>query len=212
MITAFAAGCVIGFFIAIPPGPASMAMIGRGLEHGFKYGIMVGFGAALSEACYAALGFFGVELIKTTDVEYALRIIGILLVLILGIRFTFYSKSYSTNKNVKLKKIQRRKSFILGYMISIATPTIGAAYIVVANLVNSYDIYESSNLNNTFATLGAGIGAMVWMSILMTLTYKVKQSVNSKVINYLVIGSGILLLLFSLYMMVSIFNDITRSL
>jgi threonine/homoserine/homoserine lactone efflux protein len=211
MIIALAAGFVIGFFIAIPPGPASMAMIGRGLEHGFKYGLMVGVGAAFSEACYAAIGFFGVELIKSTEIEYILRIIGIFLVLILGIRFTFYSKSYSNQKKVKLKKVQRRKSFILGYMISIATPTIGAAYIVVANLVHSYNIYESSNLNNTFATIGAGIGATVWMSLLMTLTWKVKQSVNSKVINYLVIGSGVVLLLFSLYMIISIFNDFTRS-
>ena len=205
MIMALATGCVVGFIIAVPPGPASMAMIGRGLEHGFKYGIMVGIGAAFSEACYAALGFFGVELINTPGIEYALRIVGILLVLIVGIRFTFYSKSYSANKNVKQKKVQRRKSFVLGYMISIATPTIGAAYFVVANLVHSYDIYESSNLNNALATLGAGIGAMVWMSILMTLTSKVKQSVNSRVLNYLVIGSGILLLLFSVYMVISLF-------
>ena len=75
MIIAFMVGCLIGFLIAIPPGPASMAMIARGLEHGFKYGLMVGFGAALSEACYAALGFFGVELISNAGVEYILRII-----------------------------------------------------------------------------------------------------------------------------------------
>ena len=93
MIIALLTGILVGFIIAIPPGPASMAMIGRGLEHGFKYGLMVGLGAALSEACYAALGFFGVELIKSTGIEFALRIVGILLVLILGIRFTFFSKS-----------------------------------------------------------------------------------------------------------------------
>ena len=197
MMIAFVAGCFIGFFIAIPPGPASMAMIARGLEYGFKYGIMVGFGAALSEACYAAIGFFGIELINTAGVEYALRIIGIILVLTLGVRFTFYSQSYSDTKQVNLKRVQKRKSFIMGFMISIATPTIGAGYIIVANLVHSYEIYESSNLNNMMATLGAGIGATSWMSILMILTSKVKRAVNSKILNRLVIGSGILLLLFS---------------
>ena len=211
MITAFVIGCFIGFLIAIPPGPASMAMIARGLEHGFKYGLMVGFGAALSEACYAALGFFGVELISNAGVEYILRIIGILLVLILGIRLTFYSQAYSATKKANLKKVQRRKSFVMGFMISIATPTIGAGYIVAANLVHSYDLYQSSNLNSMMATFGAGIGATAWMSILMILTSKVKQAVNSKILNRLVIGSGVLLLLFSLYMIISIFNDITRS-
>jgi len=206
MIIALLTGILVGFIIAIPPGPASMAMIGRGLEHGFKYGLMVGLGAALSEACYAALGFFGVELIKSTGIEFILRIIGIILVLFLGIRFTFFSKSYSHRKDVNQKKVQRRKSFILGYMISIATPTIGAAYIVVANLIHSYDIFESSNLNNTFATLGAATGAAIWMTILMTMTWKVKQSVNSKIVNYLVIGSGVLLLLFALYMIYSLFT------
>lgn len=211
MITAIVIGFFIGFLIAIPPGPASMAMIARGLEHGFKYGLMVGFGAALSEAFYAALGFFGVELISNAGVEYILRIIGILLVLTLGIRLTFYSQSYSDTKQLKLKKVRKRKSFIMGFMISIATPTIGAGYIIAANLVHSYALFESSNLNNTMATLGAGIGATAWMSILMLLTSKVKQAVNSKILNRLVIGSGVLLLLFSLYMIVSIFNDISQS-
>lgn len=211
MIIAFVVGCFIGFLIAIPPGPASMAMIARGLEHGFKYGIMVGFGAALSEACYAALGFFGVELISNAAVEYILRIIGILLVLTLGIRLTFYSQAYSATKKANLKKVRRRKSFVMGFMISIATPTIGAGYIVAAHLVNSYDLYQSSNLNSMMATLGAGTGATAWMSILMILTSKVKQAVNSKILNRLVIGSGVLLLIFALYMIISIFSDITSS-
>lgn len=206
MIIALIAGIVIGFIVAIPPGPATMAMIGRGLEHGYKYGLMVGFGAALSEACYAALGFFGVQLIDSPDIEFVLRIIGIALVLILGIRFTFFSKSYSHQKNVSQKKVQRRKSFVLGYMISIATPTIGAAYIVVANLVHSYNVYPSSNLNNSFATIGAASGAALWMTVLMTLTWKVKQTVNSKIVSYLVIGSGVLLLFFAGYMIYSLFE------
>ena len=210
MIMAFVAGCLIGFLIAIPPGPATMAMIARGLEHGIKYGIMVGLGAALSEACYAALGFFGVELIVDTGVDYVLRIIGILLVLILGIRFTFYSQSYSATKKVQLKKVRKRKSFIMGFMISIATPTLGAGYIIVANLVHSYDIYESSSLNNMMATLGAATGAIGWMSLLMFLTSKVKQAVNSKILSKLVIGSGVLLLLFALYMIITIFIDIAN--
>jgi len=210
MITAIVIGFFIGFLIAIPPGPASMAMIARGLEHGFKYGLMVGFGAALSEAFYAALGFFGVELISNAGVEYVLRIIGILLVLTLGIRLTFYSQSYSNTKQLKLKKVRKRKSFIMGFMISIATPTIGAGYIIAANLVHSYALFESSNLNSMMATLGAGIGATAWMTILMLLTSKVKQAVNSKILNRLVIGSGVLLLLFSLYMIISIIIDITR--
>ena len=131
--------------------------------------------------------------------------------LTLGIRLTFYSQAYSATKKANLKKVQRRKSFVMGFMISIATPTIGAGYIVAANLVHSYDLYQSSNLNSMIATFGAGIGATAWMSILMILTSKVKQAVNSKILNRLVIGSGVLLLLFSLYMIVSIFNDIIRS-
>jgi threonine/homoserine/homoserine lactone efflux protein len=211
MITALAVGFLIGFLIAIPPGPASMAMIARGLEHGFKYGLMVGIGAAISEACYAALGFFGVDLISTPVVEYGLRIIGILLVLILGIRFTFFSRSYSLDKKVQLKKVKKRRSFIMGYLLSIGTPTIGAAYIVVANLTHSYKVFEPSSINNFFATMGAAIGAMLWMTILMGLTWKVKQSVNSKIVNRIVIGSGILLLLFSVYMIISINNDLILS-
>ena len=109
MITAIVIGFFIGFLIAIPPGPASMAMIARGLEHGFKYGLMVGFGAALSEAFYAALGFFGVELISNAGVEYILRIIGILLVLTLGIRLTFYSQSYSNTKQLEAEKSAEEK-------------------------------------------------------------------------------------------------------
>jgi len=60
------------------------------------------------------------------------------------------------------------------------------------------------------ATLGAATGAIGWMSLLMFLTSKVKQAVNSKILSRLVIGSGVLLLLFAVYMIITVIIDVAR--
>lgn len=54
---------LIGLSIAAPVGPVGLLCIQRTLRHGARIGILSGLGAAAADACYGAVGAFGVSAI-----------------------------------------------------------------------------------------------------------------------------------------------------
>ncbi len=50
----------IGLAIAAPVGPIGLLVIQRTLQHGRALGLATGLGAAVADACYGAVGAFGV--------------------------------------------------------------------------------------------------------------------------------------------------------
>lgn len=50
----------IGLTLAAPVGPIGLLVIQRTLQHGRAVGLATGLGAALADACYGAVGAFGV--------------------------------------------------------------------------------------------------------------------------------------------------------
>ncbi|MBL8287864.1 MAG: LysE family transporter [Rubrivivax sp.] len=57
---AFAQALGIGLAIAAPVGPIGLLVIQRTLDHGRAVGLATGLGAAAADACYGAVGAFGV--------------------------------------------------------------------------------------------------------------------------------------------------------
>lgn len=61
MAALFLQGLWIGLSIAAPVGPIGLLVIQRTLRHGAAVGLATGFGAAVADALYGALGAFGVS-------------------------------------------------------------------------------------------------------------------------------------------------------
>jgi len=61
MAPLFLQGLWIGLSIAAPVGPIGLLVIQRTLRHGAAVGLATGFGAAVADALYGALGAFGVS-------------------------------------------------------------------------------------------------------------------------------------------------------
>lgn len=57
----FFKAALIGLSIAAPVGPIGLLCIQRTLAHGAKVGFASGFGAAAADACYGAVGAFGMS-------------------------------------------------------------------------------------------------------------------------------------------------------
>lgn len=53
----------IGLAIAAPVGPIGLLVIQRTLDHGRTVGLATGLGAAAADACYGAIGAFGVAVV-----------------------------------------------------------------------------------------------------------------------------------------------------
>lgn len=57
----FAQALLIGLSIAAPVGPIGLLTIQRSLRQGARAGLATGLGAAVADACYGALGAYGVH-------------------------------------------------------------------------------------------------------------------------------------------------------
>lgn len=67
----FLKSALIGLSIAAPVGPIGLLCIQRSLAHGTHIGFISGLGAAAADACYGAVGAFGIGAITRHFVELA---------------------------------------------------------------------------------------------------------------------------------------------
>jgi threonine/homoserine/homoserine lactone efflux protein len=65
MARALALGFLVGFPIAVSPGPISFLVLRRTLARGWRSGLVSGLGVASGDATYAALAAFGVAAVMT---------------------------------------------------------------------------------------------------------------------------------------------------
>lgn len=63
MTAVFLEALWIGLAIAAPVGPIGLLVIQRTLDHGRAVGLATGLGAAAADACYGAVGAFGVVVV-----------------------------------------------------------------------------------------------------------------------------------------------------
>ncbi len=82
-----ARGALVGFAIAAPVGPVGLLCIRRTFAHGPSAGLATGLGAAAADAMYGLVAALGVGAAASLLLEHAtaLRIVGGLLMLVLGV-------------------------------------------------------------------------------------------------------------------------------
>ena len=69
MARALALGFLVGFPIAVSPGPIFFLVLRRTLDRGWRSGFVSGLGVGTGDAIYAALAAFGVAAVTTVLLE-----------------------------------------------------------------------------------------------------------------------------------------------
>jgi threonine/homoserine/homoserine lactone efflux protein len=79
-------GAVIGFSLAAPIGPVGILCVRRTLEHGARYGLMIGVSAASCDMVYSIVAAFGITLVSDfiTLQQYWIRLVGGIILLVIG--------------------------------------------------------------------------------------------------------------------------------
>lgn len=87
-VMVFFKAALIGLSIAAPVGPIGLLCIQRTLAHGARIGIASGLGAASADACYGAVGAFGLSALIQAFVALAapLTVVGALFIGWLGVQ------------------------------------------------------------------------------------------------------------------------------
>jgi len=82
----FLQGAVIGFSLAAPIGPVGILCVRRTLEHGARYGLVIGVSAACCDVVYGIVAAFGITLVSdfVTLEQYWIRLVGGIILLVIG--------------------------------------------------------------------------------------------------------------------------------
>jgi threonine/homoserine/homoserine lactone efflux protein len=82
----FVEGAVVGFSLAAPIGPVGILCVRRTLEHGARYGLVIGVSAAACDMVNGIVAAFGITLVSDfiTLEQYWIRLVGGIILLVIG--------------------------------------------------------------------------------------------------------------------------------
>lgn len=200
----FFKGVFLGLAITAPVGPINLLCIRRSLHHGWKIGLMTGLGAAVADTFFGAIAAFG--LTKISDFLIAnqktVELIGGGAFILMGISLL---RSKQEDPGVtEIRKISPFHAFTSSLFLTLHNPaTVFAFLIAFAALKLSED--SASYVGAIIVTLGVFIGSSSWWLSLSWISSKVRSRISPKTIHYINQGTGALLILLSVAILLKSF-------
>jgi threonine/homoserine/homoserine lactone efflux protein len=212
MILPFIVGALLSFIGAMPiAGPVSALVLKFGLKKQSVRGLLLATGAAIAEAIYALLAFFGFNALfnSVPFLEIGSRVLASTVLIGVGSYF-FFSKSISKidlthEPDTSPVKGRKRKSFITGFMISIVNPTLIATWTAMITTLYGYHWFEYSTPHAIMFSFGVSLGIVSWFAVLLSLIHRHHHRFKQEWIRMILKGLGLLLVAIGLFTVISSF-------
>jgi threonine/homoserine/homoserine lactone efflux protein len=200
VIVALVIGLVFAFFGSIPiAGPIAVVVLSKGLEHRNRAGLFIAMGAAVAEAIYAFLAFWGFSAVLTRFpiLVPATRLVGSAILIALGLYLTLKApKSKEAAQSKDESKVVGVRNILLGFSMTIVNPTLIVTWTAAVGAAHSTGILELAPRNALPFSIGVCAGIITWFAIMLALLArfrsKMKQENLAKVIK--VIGWALVVL------------------
>ena len=174
MWMALIAGLALGFFGSVPvAGPASILVLKNALEKGHRQGIDIAVGAAVGEAVYAFVAFWGLTtVLERFPVLLPIsKIVGAVLVLALGIYLVVRRTSTTDMHAANLADRQERR-LLRGFLSAVLNPTLLATWTTVVTGLHATSLVEPSPRGALPFAIGVGVGILGWFAFLLEIVVR----------------------------------------
>jgi len=204
-------GIIIGFLMCIPVGPINVWVINTLIKHNFRSAFSIALGGALMDFIYFMVILSGLSFFRFSPTTVLVfKVIGVLFLLVFGMREIFYRSEVLTEQEKALKKIPHSSSFFLmGILIYTSNPTLIATMTGLAAMIKSWGLFHEGLFNHTLLSLGLAVGSTLWFFILLKGVMKYQSRIPAKFFTFFARSSGILIVLFSLYMAINVYKEIS---
>ncbi len=195
-------GLFIGFSIAAPVGPIGLLCIRRTLAEGRTSGLVSGLGAATADAIYGCIAGFGLTFISTLLINQQvwLRVIGGLFLCYLGLK-TFFSGPAEKMASAKVNGLIG--AYASTFFLTLTNPmTILSFAAIFAGL--GVASTSGNYLSAGVLVLGVFSGSAFWWFLLSSGVAVFRAKFNLRELKWVNRISGIIILLFGLYVLLSI--------
>ncbi len=217
MIVALLTGAVVGYLLAIPPGPIGMASVRMGLREGWKPSVRLALGAGLLDMIYCALAMWAsagvVRLLNSLEgstswVTIVIQFLIVAAMIAFGV-VQFREQPIDPNaepdsqtRSVSLlSRLSARGPFLVGVAFAVANlanPTFVPALMAMATFVQQLDLFPSQFSTAMAFSLGFGAGNTSWLLTLVRLVITFRRKMTPRFIHRLQQISGLALILFGI--------------
>lgn len=201
MLIALLSGIIIGYILAIPPGPVGITAIRLSLSSDTGSNSYMALGTGIMDSIFClSMTFTSTALMHTfgsISNKFPLALIIIQLLISIGfIIFGFFSLKTGKvplpdadiqNKS-RIRFIENLKSkgpFFLGIGLALANvpnPTFLPSIAFISASAQKLNLYEVAAVNNLFFSLGYGLGNMLWIMTLSKAVSSIKDRVPARVL------------------------------
>ncbi|RIX82831.1 LysE/ArgO family amino acid transporter [Acidovorax cavernicola] len=194
----FVKALVIGLSIAAPVGPIGLLCIQRTLAHGRTIGFLSGLGAALADACYGAIGAFGVSAVVSTMVaaRVPLALGGAAFLAWMGVQLL--RAPAATQARAAEDPATPLKALLSVFVLTLANPMTILSFVAVFASLGSGHTSSGSGAALTMV-LGVFLGSALWWLGLSTGVSLVRHRLGPRVLQAINRLSGALLLGFAVF-------------
>lgn len=200
-------GVLLGVTLSFVTGPAMFSLIQTSLNNGFKSGAYFAMGIFTSDAFLIAFTYFGfASLIQEPRTKSVISALGGVIMIIFG-TYTFLRKNAPSAKSRNINPTVKNsflKYYSKGFLFNIVNPGVWFFWLIPVGIATGY---HSQRLAVIF--LGVMLLTIFSFDLLKALiAHKLKDILTEKVIFVINKVIGMILILFGVYLIVSLFYAI----
>jgi threonine/homoserine/homoserine lactone efflux protein len=194
--TAFLQALWIGLAIAAPVGPIGLLVIQRTLDHGQAVGLATGLGAAAADACYGAIGAFGVAVVMNAlqAARTPLALAGGALLLWLAWRSWVAVPAERAAEVTAAPGLGA--SFAATFALTLSNPATILSFIAIFGAMGAR---QAGPLSPLPLVLGVLIGSALWWLLLSAVVARLRHHLDARVRRWVGRLSALLLAGFALW-------------
>lgn len=227
MITALLSGLVVGFILAMPPGPIAVAVMKSGLQDTFRKGLGIGIGAALMDIFYCLLVMLATASVADETTAFlnnnTLLVLGfqvtcVVVMIIYGVlnlrvkRTSLHvDKNTGAPRQTWIQRFSNKGPFFIGVGISLtnlANPTFLPSLAYMAVLMHQYGAVKASIADHVLFSFGFGAGMLGWIAVLLRLIMRFRSQMSPRFIEGLHRFAGLTFIGFGTYIGFRVFSVI----
>jgi threonine/homoserine/homoserine lactone efflux protein len=201
IVSSVAIGLVFGFLFSIPVGPINLAIINEGAKRGFRWGVLIGFGAIAMDFIYCSVAFAGFSGLFTSRLLRAtMELLTFLALIYLGIKYLQATELPATTKGVEMveHRLHPHTAFMIGFVRVLGNPAVLLFWITISASLLSHEVIDDSWSSKGACVLGMSTGAFGWFVLLSFLVSLGHGRFSSKTLVRMSHWSGACLLLVAL--------------
>ncbi|HTL36148.1 MAG TPA: LysE family transporter [Kofleriaceae bacterium] len=203
-------GVLAGALTGVPIGPVNVAVIDSAYRHTFRRALAVGFGGALADCLYAALGVMGVTPFLRTyptvlTIIYAVSGVVLLVYGFLTARSQPVTPAAPANAedhaptedSVVFRRRELKQGFTLGVALILLNPAAVVTWVVI---MGSVIPDTSTHWDGLACAIGVFVGSWSWFSLVAYLTQKGKHVLGDKAA-WIPRVVGVALMIYAVYLL-----------